>query len=218
MRSPGHMHDASAVHRVGNVGADRHHVRHVFVAHEHERRAKDLTDPLVDRRVELLLFGAGLLRVLLELVGAEHHRAHGRPQVRVDAAGERRGPSTHRRRLASAAAAKSPRSTAAFSSGQPARVSSDHSQPGRPGDQDETLHELRPEHRQLESHPPAVRAADHSSSGVEQRLDISRTCENRTGSSGCCPNPRRSGASTRWPAAQSTSTCGSHVRLSAIPA
>jgi hypothetical protein len=47
--------------------------------------------------------------------------------------GERFGPSTHIRTLASAADAKSPPSNAPSTSAQPARVASDHGQPGKPG-------------------------------------------------------------------------------------
>ena len=119
-------------------------------------------------------------RGLLELVGAKHHRAHRRPQLRVD-------------RLRGAAGAIDPqtqgrlgcrREVAAFDGRfllGPASARLIGPLPARHArrDQDETLHELGSEHRQLECHPAAQRVADDSGRRVEQRLDIAHVRERR---------------------------------------
>ena len=63
------------------MGGDALHVGNVLVAHEHERRTTDLSQALVDRRVERALLVA--LDVSLELVGPNRHLRHGRAQAPV---------------------------------------------------------------------------------------------------------------------------------------
>ena len=132
--------------------------------------------------------------------------------------GERRGPSIHCRRLASAAPSKSPRSNASSSAAQPARVSSDQAQPGSPGamSTSRSTRSGRSTASSSATRPPSE--APMTTDGPSSNASASRALENGSVPIGRCPNPRRSGASTSNPAARSAASCGRHMRLSAMPA
>ena len=137
---------------------------------------RHVAEPLVDRRLEdgllVRLVGA------LELVRAEHHLAHARPQLLVDLVRRAARPvdplpqARLGRRLEVAPLER-------LLLGGPAGAGLVRPGPaGQPRrDQHEPLDEIGPEHRELERDATAERGADDGRRAVEQRLGVARVGE-----------------------------------------
>ena len=155
----------------------------VVLADDDQRRHGELAEPLRAGRARAL----DSLAVLRPAAAARTRGAASRPpgarRPGSTSSGERRGPSTHMRRLTSTAASRSPRSRAASSSAQPAWVSAENSWPRRPDptstsaetssgpcDGDLERDARRPARRRRERPAPSAR--------LSIRPTRSRACEN----------------------------------------